>query len=497
MQRKRKLFYNTTISLLNQVITIICGFILPRFILKYYGSTTNGLITSISQFLGFISLCECGVGAVVQSALYRPLAENDNQKLSKIYKASSSFFKKIAIILIGYTIFLIIFFPYIVKGSFDKNTTIMLVISIALNYFGQYFLGMSNKILLNSDQLSFIQYGINSITLIINTIISITLMYFGFNISVMKLCSSIIFLIQPLCLKIFVERKYNLNRKVKLDREEIPQKWNGMAQHVATVILTNTDTVVLTFLSTLENVSIYGVYNLVVTGLKQLIISITSGVQSLFGNMYVNKEEALIDFFAFIEWIIHYLVTLVFGVALVLIIPFISVYTKDINDVNYIVPAFGFLITIAQAFYCYRLPYSLLVMAVGHYKQTQNSAIIEAAINVCLSIILVYKFGIIGVTIGTIIAMGYRTIYYVFYLKNNILNRNIKHFIKHVIVDILSLTLMYFSNMYIKMNSVSYTSWIGLALIVFVICFLESIVINFIFYKKDLIYVWKKFFKNK
>ena len=72
MTRKMKLMLNSTSSLIYQLITIVCGFVLPRFFLTHYGSEVNGLVSSITQFLGFISLAECGVGAVVQSTLYKP-----------------------------------------------------------------------------------------------------------------------------------------------------------------------------------------------------------------------------------------------------------------------------------------------------------------------------------------------------------------------------------------------------------------------------------------
>ena len=57
-------------SLTFQVLTILCGFVLPRMILGSFGSEVNGLVNSITQFLTIISFLEVGVGAVVQSALY-------------------------------------------------------------------------------------------------------------------------------------------------------------------------------------------------------------------------------------------------------------------------------------------------------------------------------------------------------------------------------------------------------------------------------------------
>lgn len=82
-ERNSLLFRNTISGLLLQVVTVLCGFILPRAILKIYGSGVNGLINSITQFLQMIAFAELGMGAVAQSALYKPLAEKTTKKLAK------------------------------------------------------------------------------------------------------------------------------------------------------------------------------------------------------------------------------------------------------------------------------------------------------------------------------------------------------------------------------------------------------------------------------
>ena len=107
--REKRLFYNTISSLVFQVTTIICGFILPRLILNAFGSEVNGLVNSITQFLGVISFLELGVGAVVQSALYKPLAEKNQEDVSKIISSANKFFTRLGQILLIYVIALVIF----------------------------------------------------------------------------------------------------------------------------------------------------------------------------------------------------------------------------------------------------------------------------------------------------------------------------------------------------------------------------------------------------
>lgn len=50
--REKRLAANTVSSLMLQLCTIVCGFILPRMILEGFGSNVNGMINSITQFLG-------------------------------------------------------------------------------------------------------------------------------------------------------------------------------------------------------------------------------------------------------------------------------------------------------------------------------------------------------------------------------------------------------------------------------------------------------------
>lgn len=481
---------NSTSSLIYQIITIVCGFILPRFFLICYGSAVNGLVSSITQFLGFISLAECGVGAVVQSALYKPLADNNMQEVSKIVVSADRFFKKIAYILLGYTAILMVFYPLITLDSFEYLFTLILIFVISISSFAQYYLGMTYRLLLNADQLGFIQYSIHAAALILNTVSCILLMKVGASIQIVKLATSLIFLAQPILLAVIAKRKYKIDHKIQFTDEPIKQKWNGLAQHIATVVLGNTDTVVLTFLSTLENVSVYAVYHLVVNGVKQIVVSMTNGMQAMLGNMLAKSEtEALNRTFSQIEWFLHMLVTFVFSITALLIVPFVSVYTAAISDANYIVPAFAYLITVAQASYCLCLPYNIMVLAAGHYKQTQWSAILEAAINIVVSVVLVFRFGLIGVAIGTLAAMLYRTVYLAWYLSRNIIYRNIRYFIKHIFTDAVCVAVLFclkyvFSDFF-TMTSINYASWLVLAVKVGCAAALITLTVNTVLYGRE------------
>ena len=224
---------------------------------------------------------------------------------------------------------------------------------------------------------------------------------------------------------------------------------------------------------------------MVVAGIRRLLTTAMTGVEALFGNLYAKKDPELIRHFSMYEWIMHTGVTLLFSVTAMLICPFISVYTKGVNDTNYIFPVFGALLVAAYGAYCIRLPYNTMVLAAGHYKETQASAILEAGINVVVSVILVNWYGLYGVAIGTLVAMLYRSCYLAYYLSKAILNRPFVNYIKHMAVDIVVIAMVYFSTRWLLTEVNGYLAWILLAIKVFAIAAIEVIVVNAVLYRTE------------
>lgn len=489
--RGKKLALNTITSLALQVVSVICGFILPRLILESFGSDVNGLVNSITQFLGVITLLDLGVGAVVQSALYKPLADNDTDIISKIYVSANNFFRRLAEILLVYVVLLMIFYPMLVNKSFGHMYTALLIAAICISSFAQYYFGIVNSLLLNADQRGYIQYVAQIITLILNTFACYIIIKLGASIQIVKLTTSLIFLLRPLFLVFYVKKHYSIDQKITYTEEPIKQKWNGMAQHFAAYVLSGTDNIVLTLFSTLSNVSIYSVYYMAIAGVRSALLSITNGFQSLIGEMLAKKETMKLNaFFGFVEWFLHTGTTLVFGCTGVLIVDFVRVYTYGINDADYIQPLFAVLITIANAGHCLRLPYNILILAAGHYKQTQSNYIIAMILNIVVSIATVKMWGLVGVAIGTLIAMAYQTVWMAKYDSKNIICWPFKNFLKQCGVDAITVIIASLATFKIPMLSVSYVSWFLLAIEVFGIWLIISIVINTIFYRERVLSIF-------
>jgi O-antigen/teichoic acid export membrane protein len=495
--KSKVLFYNSISPLIYQATTIICGFILPRLILGHFGTEVNGLVNSITQFLGIIAFLELGVGTVVQSSLYKPLADNDNVTVSKVITSADKFFRHLGYILAIYVIVMLFYYPYLVKQNFGFTFTATLIIAISVRSFAQYFFGIVNRLLLLADQKAYIQYIAQTLAVITNTLGCYILIAFDCSVQVVYGMTSVIFFLQPLAIHIYIKKHYALNRKIHYDVEPIKQKWNGIAQHIAAVILTGSDTVILTVFSSLVNVSIYAVYYLPMSGSRLIIMSMISGIMALIGNLWAKQNlKELRKVFAWTEWLIHTGTTLIFTLTAILIVPFVQAYTHGVSDANYIQPLFGVLLVAANSGHCLRLPYNIMILAAGHYKQTQHNYIIAAVMNIVISIIGVKQFGLIGVALGTMAAMVYQTVWMAWYNSKNFIQWPMRNFFKQMAVNSVSAVSIFTVTSYFNMTGVSYLEWVVLAIKVTACGIFIALLVNYIFYKEFILKITNKIMKR-
>ncbi|MBE6731220.1 MAG: sugar isomerase [Ruminococcaceae bacterium] len=492
---------NILTSLLSQIVVLLCGIIVPRLMIGAFGSEAYGATTSIAQFLSYIALLEGGIGGVARAVLYKPLSENDTDTMGYIMGEIKKFFRVVAFIFGFYVLILAFGFKSVSHlESMEWFTSFLLVIVISISTFGQYYIGISNAILLQAAQKSYITNLISIGATIINAVSTVLLVYFNCSLIIVKLISSCIFFMRPVVMWLYVKKNYSFEARIDKTKTYLKAKWTGLGQHIAFFLHSNTDIVVLTVMADLSMVAVYSVYNMIISHMQNLAMSFVSGMEALFGDMIArNEKEKLKVTFSTYENILSLVSIILFSSAAVLIVPFIKIYMSGITDTNYTQPVFAVIMTLTALSYCLRLPYHSAVIAAGHFKETKLSAYGEAFINIGLSVVLVYKFGLIGVAAATLIATWFRFIYYVIYLSKNIFNREIKLFIKRFIINLTTLH----SNFIVGYLIVSafdisdYFSWVICGAVTSVVITVITFIINFCFYKNDSIQLVKKFIKGK
>lgn len=496
--RTKKAMVNTICEILFEIVTAICGFILPRLILSHFGSTYNGITSSITQFIGYITLLKSGIGSVTRAALYKPLADNDYYVISEIVNATSKFMRKISAIFIISIIGFAAIYPFFVKDDFDWFFTFTLVLILSLSTFAQYFFGLTYQMVLQADQRNYIISITSIILVIVNTIVASILVLSGYGIHIVKLGSAVVFIIPPIFYNIYVRKHYNIDCKVTPNFELISQRWDAFGHQLANFINNNTDIIVATVLLGVREVSVYTVYHFVAQALKKTVSAIGSGTTAAFGNMIAQNENEKIKIrFEQFELLIFYITTIIISISIIMITPFVSVYTKGVNDVNYIRPIFGILVCLSIYFTCIRIPYEQIVYAAGEFKKTRNGAFVEAGINIFLSIILSLIIGLNGIMIGTIVALAYRTIRYHMFICKNIIERSISTILTKILYSVIVIILCIFISRIFSYDSIySYFTWIIYAFLSMIVSVFVSTFIGYVFFGKKIVSVFKLIFQT-
>lgn len=425
MGKTKKSLYNLLFSIVYKLLVMGIGLLIPRMFILQYGSEINGLQSSISQIFTYIALIEAGVGEASLQALYKPIANKDYSSANDILTATTKYYNKIGIIYFGLLFLLASFYPLVMQVESMSYFMVFLYIIIAgattgVNFFFVAKIGIVINAMGDVYWTSIIQFFVYILT----SISKIFCILQGYNIVVIQLCYFAVNMLYTLAIYVFAKKKYPwICFKQNPDYKAIEQKNSVLLHKISGIVFQNTDVVLLTFFCDLNVVSIYTVYKLVISSILSIVSIANGSVAFAFGQTFaVSKQQfcKMIDAYNVYYTAISYAV---FTVTYLLYIPFIDLYTKG-SDINYVDQWLPLLFVLMEVLTIGREAMMQTITVAGHFKKTQWRSIIESSINLICSVVFVYRLGIYGVLLGTIVALVYRTIDVNVYANKYILNRS-------------------------------------------------------------------------
>ncbi len=498
--RTKNATLNIIFSILLQLVFFIRGLILPRIIIPAYGSDVNGLISSITQFLGYISLLEAGVGSIFRTSLYKPLAKGDIDAVSGIINEQKTFYRKIGAVFAIYVGALCIVYPLIAKTQVGRLYIISTILILCVSTFTEYFVSLPYVSLLSADQKIRISYVVSIVYSIVNILVTLFCVSLKADIRLIYVSTSIIGLLRPLFYTLYVKKHYILNKNAKPDKSALDQRWNGMVHHFAYYIHTNTATAILTVFISTAVVSIYNIYGAIVLGVERIITSVSTGAAAGLGNLIAEDNEkqikSTVNLFEFVQCSVT---TVFYTITVLMIIPFVRIFTVDMTDINYIEPLFAYVFILAEFIYCFRCVYSTISTNANKYKETQKGAVLECVVNLVMSLILIifFKLGILGVAIGSLFGMLSRYLFEINFLSKEVLNRSSLKALKMLFVSLLVVAIsIVLCNVIFDYESIkTMFSWVLYAAVTSLIVICVSSVVYCLTYKEVIKKVLLKFTK--
>lgn len=478
--RTRKTFINIIFNFLQQIIGVITGLILPPLIVGKFGSSLNGLVSTIKQMMTYVQLTGAGIAASSTYAMYKPLAQEDHKKISGIYNAANKMFIKAGNIFSIIVLIISVIYPFYVSA--DDNipfiVVCLLVIVISVCGLSEFYVFGKYQTLLDADQNNYIIAIAQSIGNICNIVITVILIHLNQNIIVVQLGASIVYVMRILIVSWYVKNNYTyLDSSVAPLMEEINQKNDAIIHELTTLVVLNSSTIFVSLFLGLKEASVFAIYTFIFSGLNMICSVVSNAIYASFGDVIASENREVLDnAFNQYEWIYLFAIGILYTVTFIVVMPFVSVYTMSFTDYNYYLPMMGVLYTAVGFFTNLRTPARTLVVAAGHYKATKNRAILEVIINVLGQIIFIYLFGIYGALLGCICSHLYRTPDFILYANKHILKRNNVRSVKRVIVNLSMLVILgYLGIFIIPQTMASYAQWVGysfITTIVIILCYL-------------------------
>ncbi|MCI9132642.1 MAG: hypothetical protein HFI31_00430 [Lachnospiraceae bacterium] len=487
--------YNTFFAASYQVIILAAGFIVPRFMLQYYGSEINGLITSITQFINYFNLIEAGLSGASVYALYKPLAENNYKEISAVVVATKRFYMISGYLFLLLLAILAVIYPFKVHVNGLNSWQVMILI-LLLGFSGvlEFFTLGKYRALLTADQKLFIISISSILYTILNTAILVALSMIKMNIVIVKAVSLSAILLRSFILYQYTQKNYPyINYAEPPNSRALDKRWDALYLQILGTIHTGAPVIIATVFTNLKMVSVYSIYNMVVGGISGVLSIFTNGLSSSFGDIIVRNEiQTLQKAYQEFELAYYSLIAVVYSVSFIMIMPFIRLYTGNITDINYDIPILGILFVLNALLHNLKTPQGMLVISAGHYKETKVQVTIQGMIAVVGGILLAPLLGLNGILLGAIAANVYRDIDLFYYIPKKITKLPLYTTLKRVGCMIIEIIIICIPFRHFTMICKSYLQWAWYAVIVTLYAILIVLIFGILFNRKELQGIWKR-----
>lgn len=425
MKKDSRILKNVVVGGFGQLITMALALVVPRLMIVSYGSDLNGLVSTISQIFSYLLLLEYGIGAATINRLYRDIAAKDQEGINFTLSATHSYFNRVIIL---YAVCVALFaavFPNFIETNVPTSTTRMIILVHGIGGIVNFAFTNTYSMLLSADGRNYIQTLLGLVQRTITSIGQIVLINNGFSIITVQYVILFATVIKAVCIQLYVKRNYpQVQLKRGVSPSQLEQKGAFFAHEICSVIFTSTDVVIIGMCCSTTAASVYAVYQLVYHSLNSILKVITNGVSFKQGQLYHSDKKGYVRFHDGYEAGFSALVFTFMTVALYLTVPFITLYTEGVSDAVYVDRYLPVLFALVQLLSCSRAACAMLISMAGHAKNTVANSMLEAGLNLGVSIVLTMKIGIHGALIGTIVALLYRSNDIIIYANRKILNRS-------------------------------------------------------------------------
>ena len=390
---------------LNTVLGYICRMVFVRCLnADYLG--INGLLTNI---LSMLSLAELGIGGAIGYALYKPIAEKDDEKIASLMSFYGKAYRIIGFVVAGFGLLMMPFLNVIIKSPPNISESMYVIYLIYLfNTASSYFLSYRGA-LISASQKNYIVLGINYLITISQSLIQIPLLFLTHNYYVYLIVQTVGTFVNNLSIFLISRKMYPYIAKKKvnpLSKEERKGLFINVKaltiNKLCSTLVNNTDNIVITYLNGLVSVGVASNYTLLMNTLASLASQVFNGLTASVGNLNATEsKEKKYSFFKVLNlsnfWIYGWgAIGIAFVSGDIVKVCFGDSYVLGM-DIPLILAVNFYMVGMQNAVYAYK-------NTMGLFRYGQYLLLLTAAVNLVLDIVLGRIWGIFGIFLASAIA---------------------------------------------------------------------------------------------
>ena len=398
---------NLVVGVGGHMLNMLLSFISRMIFIRYLAAAYLGVNGLFSDILGMLNLAELGIGSAMIFSMYRPAAEGDQEHLGKLMNLYRILYRAVALFVLAAGLCLMPFLNVLIKGDSGIEDLQVIYLLYLGNSVCSYLLSYKNSIL-QAHQRAYVKTMLDQLVKIVQVIVQMLVLVLTRNFILYLTVQIAAQLLINLFVSWKADRDYPYLKQIKglpgkVERENIVKNiWALSLHRVGTVVVNGTDNLIMSAFVGLTSVGICSNYKLVTKSINDLLNKVYTAFTGSIGNLGATKDPAYIyrvykqlDFFMFVVY--GYFAA---GMAL-LFNPFIQLmFGKE-----YLFPQATVLVIVTQFYVTGMRQINLQFReALGLFWHDRYKAVAESIINLVVSILLVQRFEVTGVFLGTIVS---------------------------------------------------------------------------------------------
>lgn len=497
MSRIKKTIKNAKVGVFFLIISTVIGFYSRKVFLDILGDDFVGLTTVLYTFIGMLSIAELGIATAITSVLYKPLYVRNESVICDIISFLGHIYKIISGVILVLAFILSLFFPFIFDDAITPIYWVyILFYSFLISVFIDYYFNFKQTLII-ADQKVHIVTKLLQTSTILKLLIQIVIIVLYESIIGWALAIIVFSILNSYWLNSKISKEYEWlkpsNKSFKellSDNQIILQKVKQLVIHkVGGFISGASDNLFIFIFANIALVAHVGNYQLILVQITALIKTAGAGVNASVGSLVaennVNKLIKTFDELNSIRWI----VSAVFVSCLfILTPPFITLWIGE----KYILDESVFVVLLMiLTLNIVRGTVDNYINAYGLFHDTK-APIFEIGINIAISIIFGYYWGILGVMLGTFISLFIIVgLWKPYFLYSTTFKKNYKYYvvslIKNIVIFLLSICSLIISVNSLKLSFTNFYDWLVNAMIIVTIA---------LFYSSSIFSLLDKEFRN-